>query len=86
VCQAEPVRERLLGCGLDDRTVHDGVGVRESELEHVDAVVDERDGRLDALVEGREAHREIADQRAVRLVVPAPDDGANGSHLGFSSS
>ena len=69
--EAEAVRERLLGGRLDDRAVHDGVGVRQPELEHVDAVLDERDGRLDALVEVGEADREVADERAAGLVVAA---------------
>ena len=77
VGEAEAVRERLLRGGLDDGAVHDGVGVRQPELEHVDAVLDERDRGLDALVERGEADRQVADERAAGLVVAAPDGGAD---------
>src|SRR5204863_7109521 len=49
---------------LDDRAVHDGVGVRQFDLDHVDAGLDHRADRGDAALDRREPGRHAAEQHA----------------------
>ena len=86
VGEPEPARECALRRSLDHRSVHDRIGVRQAEFEHVDAVLDERHGRLDALVERRESDRQVPDEGAGCLSVAPRDDRSDGSHFAASWS
>ncbi|GMA92537.1 hypothetical protein GCM10025869_30660 [Homoserinibacter gongjuensis] len=51
-----------MGGLLDRQAVHDRVGVREPELDRVEAVLDEGDGGVDRRLQIGEADREVADE------------------------
>ncbi len=52
--------------GLDDRAVQHRVAVREADLDHVRAALDDGLDRCDGTVDGREARRQVGDEgRAV---------------------
>ena len=59
--------QRDLAGPLDDRTVHDRVGVGQLDLDDVDAGGDHRLHRVDAAVDRREPGRHAADQHAAVL-------------------
>ena len=66
-------RERRLGGGLDRRTVHDRVGVREADLDGVDAGVDQRADEVHRLRHAGETGRQVAHQRGPALASGRPD-------------
>jgi hypothetical protein len=82
VAEAEALRERGLRRALDDGSVHDGVAVRQAELDDVDAVLDQRDGGLDARGHIREADGEVADEGAGSLLAAEGDGPLDGAARG----
>ena len=69
--------QRLLGGALDDRAVHQRVGVGQADLDDVDAARDHRPHRLDRALDGRVADRQVADQRGRRAAQHQPEHEAD---------
>ena len=84
VAHAEAAGESGLRRLLDDRAVHDGVGVGRAQLEDVGAVLGQRDGGLDARLQVGEAERQIADEDAAAFGARRVDRG--GHTRGHSST
>src|SRR6218665_3958667 len=84
VRHSEASGEGLLRCPLDDRAIHDRIGVRQSQLEDIDTVFYERDGRINALIERGKPDGQVPDERATTLGSAAGNNGADcaggGSH------
>ncbi len=80
VPQPEPVAQGGLRRALDREAVHHRITVGQTELDDVDAVLDQGDRRVDARVEAREADRQIPDEGTRGLVVPSADRVGDGAH------
>ena len=67
VIRAHALGEGLRGGCLDDLAIHDGIGVRQTDLDDIGPAEPECDGGLDGLLDAGIAGGQVADQRGSAL-------------------